>query len=130
MPPPAAKAKIKIKAAAFRSLWSRSGLAKTATMLGTAIFLSVTLEPVRINFCSSDAGACGAVIFWKHVGHSITEPACDESHIICCPHTEQANLYSLMAVAKPFHIRAPAAIRILGFIIILILLQIRIGHDN
>ena len=68
--------------------------------------------PVRMNFWSSDAGACGTVIFWKHVGHSITEPACDESHFMCWPHTGQAYLNSLMAVPKTFHIRAPLATRI------------------
>jgi hypothetical protein len=60
------------------------------------VFLSVSLVPVRINFGSSDAGACGAVIFWKHVGHSITEPPWDESHIMCWPHTGHAYLNSLM----------------------------------
>jgi argininosuccinate lyase len=45
------------------------------------------------------------VIFWKHVGHSITVPACDESHIMCWPHTGQAYLNSLMAVGITFHIR-------------------------
>ncbi len=58
---------------------------------------SPTLVPVKTNFWSSPAaGAWGAVIFWKHVGHSITVPACDESHIMCWPHTGQANLNSLM----------------------------------
>ena len=52
--------------------------------------------PVMMNFCSSDDGACGAVIFWKHVGHSITVPPDDESHIMCWPQTGQANLNSLM----------------------------------
>jgi hypothetical protein len=55
-----------------------------------------------MNFWSSDAGACGAVIFWKHVGHSITVPLRDESHIMCWPHTGQANLNSLMAAPKHF----------------------------
>src|SRR6204780_2229725 len=58
--------------------------------------------PVMMNFCSSDDGACGTVIFWKHVGHSIVEPACDESHITCWPHTGQAYLNSLMALRKHF----------------------------
>jgi hypothetical protein len=62
-----------------------------------------------MNFESSDSGACGAVIFWKHVGHSITVPLCDESHFMCCPHTGQAYLNSLMAGGKAFHIRAPSA---------------------
>ncbi|HZL77792.1 MAG TPA: hypothetical protein VFC17_02995 [Candidatus Limnocylindrales bacterium] len=65
-----------------------------ATTAGTG--RSPTFVPVRINFGSSDAGACGAVIFWKHVGHSITEPPCDESHIMCWPHTGHAYLNSLM----------------------------------
>src|SRR5476651_964639 len=63
---------------------------------------SPTFVPVMMNFASSDAGACGAVIFWKHVGHSITVPLRDESHIMCWPHTGQANLNSLMASAKHF----------------------------
>jgi hypothetical protein len=49
-----------------------------------------------MNFGSSDSGACGAVIFWKHVGHSITVPLCDESHFMCWPHTGHAYLNSLM----------------------------------
>gem|GEM_PF-4899277 len=57
---------------------------------------SPTLVPVRINFASPDVGAWGAVIFWKHVGHSITEPPRDESHIMCWPHTGHAYLNSLM----------------------------------
>jgi len=44
---------------------------------------SPTFVPVMMNFESSVAGACGTVIFWKHVGHSITEPLCDESHLMC-----------------------------------------------
>jgi hypothetical protein len=72
--------------------------------------LSPTFVPVMMNFGSSDAGACGAVIFWKHVGHSITEPLCDESHFMCWPHTGQANLNSLMDKAtETFHICAPTA---------------------
>jgi hypothetical protein len=69
--------------------------------------------PVMMNFGSSVEGACGAVIFWKQVGHSITVPLCDESHFMCWPHTGQANLNSLMAVRKTFHIQAAAAIRFL-----------------
>jgi hypothetical protein len=65
-----------------------------------------------INFGSSVAGACGAVIFWKQVGHSITVPLCDESHFMCWPHTGHAYLNSLMAGGKAFHIRAPSATRI------------------
>jgi hypothetical protein len=53
-----------------------------------------------MNFCSPDAGACGTVIFWKHVGQSITVPACDESHLMCWPHTGQAYLNSLMLHGK------------------------------
>ena len=63
---------------------------------------SPTFVPVMMNFCSSDAGACGTVIFWKHVGHSITEPPCDESHFMCWPHTGHAYLNSLMALPKHF----------------------------
>jgi hypothetical protein len=65
-----------------------------------------------MNFWSSVVGACGTVIFWKHVGHSMTVPACDESHLMCWPHTGQAYLNSLMAVAKTFHIPRPTAIPI------------------
>ena len=54
--------------------------------------------PFRMNFGSSVAGAWGTVIFWKHVGHSICVPACDESHLMCWPHTGQAYLNSLTAV--------------------------------
>jgi hypothetical protein len=50
-----------------------------------------------MNFESADSGACGAVIFWKHVGHSITVPLCDESHFMCWPQTGHAYLNSLMA---------------------------------
>src|ERR1700722_10137905 len=42
------------------------------------------------------SGACGTIIFWKQVGHSIWVPDCDESHLICWPHTGQAYLNSLM----------------------------------
>jgi hypothetical protein len=53
------------------------------------------------------------VIFWKQVGHSMTEPPCDTSHIMCWPHTGQANLNSLMGFsAQTFHIRAALATRI------------------
>jgi hypothetical protein len=64
-----------------------------------------------INFGSSDSGACGAMIFWKHVGHSIVVPLCDESHFMCWPQTGHAYLNSLMAGGKAFHIRAPSATR-------------------
>jgi hypothetical protein len=63
---------------------------------------SPTFVPVMMNFVSGDAGACGAVIFWKHVGHSMTVPLCDESHIMCWPQTGQAYLNSLMATPKHF----------------------------
>ncbi len=70
---------------------------------------SPTLVPVMMNFESSVEGACGTVIFWKHVGHSIFVPACDESHRICWPHTGQAYLNSLMAAAETFHIHRRTA---------------------
>src|ERR1017187_8263094 len=63
---------------------------------------SPTFVPVMMNFGSFVAGACGTMIFWKHVGHSITVPACDESHLMCWPHTGQAYLNSLMALLKHF----------------------------
>src|SRR5580765_8408759 len=72
---------------------------------------SVFLVPVKMNFWSSDAGACGTVIFWKQVGHSISVPACDESHLMCWPHTGQAYLNSLMKVQETFHNRRQSAIR-------------------
>src|ERR1017187_7081408 len=67
---------------------------------GTEVFFSVTFERVRMNFWSSDAGACGTVIFWKHVGQSITEPACDDSPLMGWPHTGQAYLNSLMPIPE------------------------------
>jgi hypothetical protein len=70
---------------------------------------SPTFVPVMMNFGSSVAGACGAVIFWKHVGHSITVPLCDESHFMCWPQIGHAYLNSLMAAGKAFHIRAASA---------------------
>src|ERR1017187_5196078 len=72
-----------------------------AVGLGSGIFgtgRSPAFVPAMMNFVSSVAGACGTVIFWKHVGHSITEPLCDESHLMCWPHTGQAYLNSAMAV--------------------------------
>jgi len=36
-------------------------------------------------------------------------PLCDESHLMCWPHTGHAYLNSLMAAGKAFHIRASAA---------------------
>jgi hypothetical protein len=62
-----------------------------------------------MNFELPVAGACGTVIFWKHVGHSITVPLCEESHLMCWPHTGQAYLNSLTAVGKTFHIFTAAA---------------------
>ena len=78
--------------------------AKPDAISGTVeVGRSLFFVPVMTNFWSSDDGACGAVIFWKHVGHSITVPACDESHIMCWPHTGQAYLYSLMDLMFPAH---------------------------
>jgi hypothetical protein len=70
---------------------------------------SPTLVPVMMNLWSSDEGACGTVIFWKQVGHSIFVPACDESHRMCWPHTGQAYLNSLIEVRRTFHICARSA---------------------
>src|ERR1019366_180630 len=67
---------------------------KSATAAG--IGRSPTFVPVMINFGSSVLGACGAVIFWKHVGHSITVPLCVESHWMCWPQTGHTYLNSLM----------------------------------
>jgi hypothetical protein len=50
-----------------------------------------------MSLLSVEVGACGATIFWKQVGHSMTEPPCDVSHIMCWPQTGQAYLNSLMA---------------------------------
>jgi hypothetical protein len=41
----------------------------------------------------------GAWIVWKHVGHSIFEPLCDMAHLMCCPHTGQEYVNSLIAGA-------------------------------
>jgi hypothetical protein len=68
--------------------------------------------PVRINFWSLPAGACGTMIFWKHVGQTIIVPDCDESHLMCWLQTGQAYLNSLMRHAT-FHICPPAATHIL-----------------
>jgi hypothetical protein len=79
------------------------------------IFFSVNFVPVRMNFGSFVVGACGATIFWKHVGHSITVPLCVESHTMCWPHTGQAYLNSLMlGVPATFHIPPMSAIHIFG----------------
>ena len=55
-----------------------------------------TFDPDRINFGSPERGACGATILWKQVGHSNGFPLALESAVICCPHTGQANLNSLI----------------------------------
>src|SRR5487761_2444748 len=109
-PPPAAStARIAMIMAAGKLL-AAGALGVSVAAFGSG--RSPTLVPVRTNFWSSPAaGACGAVIFWKHVGHSIIVPACDESHLICWPQTGQAYLYSLMAAAETFHIRAVLATR-------------------
>jgi hypothetical protein len=106
----AAQSKTTIMIAATSDFFSGSG-AEVIPAFATAegIGRSPVFVPVMINFGSSVAGACGAVIFWKQVGHSITVPLCDESHFMCWPHTGQAYLNSLMAAGKAFHIRAPAA---------------------
>jgi hypothetical protein len=82
---------------------------KSAGPVGTG--RSPTFVPVMINFESPVAGGCGTVIFWKHVGHSITVLLRHDSHLICWPQTGQANLNSLMIVWRAFHIHALAAIR-------------------
>jgi hypothetical protein len=79
---------------------------------------SPVFVPVMMYFGSSVAGACGTVIFWKHVGHSITEPACDESHLMCCPHTGQAYLNSLMLGENISH---PCPFGNADFLILLVL---------
>src|SRR5580658_9434660 len=61
----------------------------------SGIFFSVYLVPVRM-YLTSGPGAWGATIFWKQVGHSMTEPPWVESHIMCWPQTGQANLNSFM----------------------------------
>jgi hypothetical protein len=46
-------------------LFSGALLAAAAALTSASgIFFSVNLVPVRMNFGSSDAGACGAMIFW------------------------------------------------------------------
>ena len=80
----------------------------------TVIFFSENFEPVRMNL-EPGAGACGATIFWKHVGQSMTLPPCDASHIMCWPQTGQAYLNSLINLwAKPFHRTPVSAMRIFG----------------
>jgi hypothetical protein len=82
---------------------------KLAFAMADGIGRSPVFVPDMINFGSSDSGACGAVIFWKHVGHSITVPLCDESHFMCWPQTGHANLNSLMVGGIAFHIHAASA---------------------
>jgi hypothetical protein len=62
---------------------SSTGAIKLAFATAEGTGRSPVFVPVMMNFGSSDSGACGAVIFWKHVGHSITVPLCDESHFMC-----------------------------------------------
>src|ERR1035437_1347504 len=69
-----------------------------ATAAGTG--RSPTFVPVMMNLGSSVAGAWGATIFWKNVGHSIVVPLCVESHLMCWPHTGQAYVNSLMVSSK------------------------------
>jgi hypothetical protein len=71
----------------------------------------VAFEPFMINSTSSPSGACGTMILWKHVGHSIIELLRHNSHLICCPQTGQTNLNSLllMLFRAAFHIRMPLA---------------------
>src|SRR5208282_4505543 len=60
-----------------------------AVGLVSAIFgtgRSPTLVPVMMYFGLLVAGACGTVILWKHVGHSIIVLIRHDSHLICCPH--------------------------------------------
>ena len=79
-------------------LFSGTGTGAASAFATTAgMGRSHTFVPVMMNLGSSVAGACGAVIFWKQVGHSITVPLCDESHFMCWPHTGHAYLNSLMA---------------------------------
>ena len=66
-------------------------------------------EPVIINSTSSPAGACGTMILWKHVGHSIIELLRHDSTLICWWQTGQTNLNSLMLLRVAFHICAPLA---------------------
>src|SRR5712691_5169153 len=54
----------------------------------------------KMSLESAEAGACGTMIFWKHVGHSSCLPLALESAVICCPQTGQANLNSLIAYAR------------------------------
>ena len=88
---------------------SRMGVIKPAFATVDGIGRSPVFVPDMINFGSSDSGACGTMIFWKHVGHSIVVPLCDESHLMCWPQTGHAYLNSLMAAGKAFHIRVSAA---------------------
>src|SRR6266550_2475416 len=56
----------------------------------------VTSEAVSTRFGDPAADGCGTISFRKHVGHSICEPLVRASHVMCWPHTGQANLNSLM----------------------------------
>src|SRR5881396_1522011 len=49
-----------------------------------------------MSFELAEAGACGAMIFWKQVGQSSCVPLVLESAVICCPQTGHANLNSLI----------------------------------
>jgi hypothetical protein len=56
----------------------------------------LTCAADRMNFVSTEAGACGTTIFWKQVGHSICPPLVVESAVMCWPQTGHANLNSLI----------------------------------
>src|SRR5260370_38857970 len=53
-----------------------------------------------MSFEKAEAGACGTIIFWKQVGQSSCVPLVLEAAGMGCPHTGQANLNSLIALAK------------------------------
>ena len=59
-----------------------------------------TREADKMSFENAEAGACGTIIFWKQVGQSSCVPLLLEAAVMCCPHTGQANLNSLIALAK------------------------------
>jgi hypothetical protein len=92
-----------------RKLRLETSVTSFAGGLNVVVGRSTTFLPLRMNFCSASAGGWGGVIFWRHVGHSMTVPHCDESHLMCCPHTGQAYLNSLMADGQTFHIHAATA---------------------
>src|SRR5664280_1231831 len=57
-------------------------------------------------YLDSWAGACGILMAWKQVGHSIWAPAAFESVAMCCPQTGQLNLISLIsAIRLPYQDR-------------------------